>query len=153
MYWLYSIILSVLGLLFWFSDEIKTWLLGFVFATLLPKTMSMVTKKFLNNEINFVHMMEKSPFVIDPHRRLAIMKYSVGGIKYNLHLPFLSREAPKMANRRVTLKLGEKEIDITQQPGIPYLLTPKQLGGIVAVQNLDTDTFVFFTDDTEISLD
>lgn len=59
----------------------------------------------------------------------AIISYKRLGRTYNVYLPYRRREIPHDSNYKVYLIRGEKRIDITQQPGIPYFLTPEDLGG------------------------
>jgi hypothetical protein len=75
--------------------------------------------------------------VINDTQKSCLITYNRLGCKYYLNVPYDRSLVPKMTGVKVFLimkspiRSAEKMlVDITQQPGIPYLLTPKELGGI-----------------------
>lgn len=50
-------------------------------------------------------------------------------VKRTIWVPYDSRQVSKMLNHRVVLALGKELVDVTQHVGVPYLVTPRQLGG------------------------
>lgn len=59
----------------------------------------------------------------------AIITYDYNGNSYDINIPFNRKYVLPMSDLKVKLILNGKEIDITQQPGIPYLLSAGELGG------------------------
>lgn len=77
-------------------------------------------------------------FTVDPTGRRATIEYLWLNRSYRMVVPFDQNAATDMAPYRATLILNEEEsVDITHQPGIPYLATAKSLGGI-AITVLNT---------------
>lgn len=73
-------------------------------------------------------------FYVGEGSKFAIIKYSRAGHPYQIFVPYNPRKRIVMAGTRVYLvkEVGEGkevEIDITQQPGVSYLLTPAEMGG------------------------
>jgi hypothetical protein len=73
----------------------------------------------------------------------ARIDYYYNGVKYNIHLPYNSRAASRMIDSTVYLEMTDApDIDITQQPGLPYLTTAQQMGGVrFRVINSDGDAY------------
>jgi hypothetical protein len=59
------------------------------------------------------------------------VSYGSSGVVYKILVPFKKRTPP--TNKRVILLVGDKKVDITQQRGLPYFVTPKMLGGTVVI--------------------
>lgn len=72
----------------------------------------------------------KSEFKINSNNTSATITFEYYGKSYQIHVPYDKNLIRKMTGSKVILidESGNK-IDITQKPGIPYLVTPKQLGG------------------------
>lgn len=63
-------------------------------------------------------------------RKLCRITYNRFGNKYNLFMPFNPAKATDMNRFKVYLRNNANEhIDITQQSGIPYLFSAKEMGG------------------------
>lgn len=72
---------------------------------------------------------KKSNFTVCDTRKAASLTYDRLGKKYLLYLPYDSRLMARMSGHQALLIKDGIEIDITQQPGIPYLVTATELGG------------------------
>lgn len=73
-------------------------------------------------------------FYVGEGGKFAIIKYSRAGHPYQIYVPYDARKRTVMMGTRVYLikEVNESkkvEIDITQQPGVSYLLTPAEMGG------------------------
>lgn len=72
--------------------------------------------------------MANSECILDNDK--ATIQYNYRGISHDLYLPFDKNHAISMIEFKVELlKRDGIVIDITQQPGIPYLVTAASLGG------------------------
>jgi hypothetical protein len=61
------------------------------------------------------------------------IKYCKNNREYNLYVPYDRQLLFNSSNCKVILQLDEDNVeDITQQPGIPYLVSAYELGGISA---------------------
>jgi len=69
------------------------------------------------------------------------ISYSYMTKPYTVRLPFDSDRIPSMAQYMVFAQHNDTEVDITQQPGIPYLLSPDVLNvdNITVYNLLDDD--------------
>jgi len=59
----------------------------------------------------------------------AIVIFDHGGKSYNLCIPFDQAKAKHMRRRNVYLIKDGEKIEITHKPGVPYLITAKEMGG------------------------
>ena len=89
-------------------------------------TKTMILKTILNQ------MLKKdleTDFKINETGKSAILKYSRYGKTYILNIPYKREFLTKMNNTKVFLVKNNQNIDITQQPGIPYMINAEMLGG------------------------
>jgi len=78
------------------------------------------------------------------NRKSACIEYiREGGSKYKIYVPYNQHLRSKMNGYTVYLLKNTQLIDITQQPGIPYLVTADMLGGqsIIIKKYDETKTF------------
>ena len=82
------------------------------------------------------------------HSNSAQIKVKHAGKSHAIYVPYNRRKSTSMLRKRVYLiKEGEK-IDISQKPGIPYLVCAKDLGGErIIVENLDGDVVKTYKED------
>ena len=86
------------------------------------------------------------------HKNSAVIKLVSGGKKHSIYVPYNSRKSTTMLRRRVYLLKGEtdnpEKIDISQKPGIPYLICARDLGGFsILVENLDGEVVKTYNED------
>lgn len=82
----------------------------------------------------------------------AIISFDHLGKQHKVCVPYDRKKSMKMLRKTVFLiKDNETEktnkIDITHKPGIPYLLTPKQMGGIKIIVEKDNKILKEYTED------
>ena len=82
---------------------------------------------------------------------LVRISYEYGGKTYYIVVPYDKELCRSGRRKQVFLQQGENFIDITQKPGIPYLLTPEQLGGKVLIKK-DRKLLKDFNGSGQISL-
>ncbi len=61
------------------------------------------------------------------HHTLKI-SYIYEGTQYFVYVPFEKKYIHKMRNQNVILYYDDNDIQLKQQPGVPYLVTPKHVG-------------------------
>ena len=79
----------------------------------------------------------------------AIISFDHLGKQHKVCVPYDRKKGMKMLRKTVFLIKNEKtnKINITHKPGIPYLLTPKQMGGIKIIVEKDDKILKFYTED------
>jgi len=86
-----------------------------------------------------------SSFQLNDNNKCAIIKYNRLGKTYKLYVPYSIQISSKMNRFKAYLKMeNEDEIEITQQPGIMYMLSAEDLGGKeIIFKYLDGKTIKF----------
>ena len=59
----------------------------------------------------------------------AVIKVKHGGKTNSIYVPYDRRKSTYMLGKKVFLIKDEEKIDISQKPGIPYLICASELGG------------------------
>ena len=106
----------------------------------------------------------KSSFNLYQDNKVAVISYSRFGKEYQLHTPYDPKMNLHMEKFRVYVVLSDAgstdAIEITQQPGIPYLLPASEYGGVkYLVVNKETNATHFkkeklgYLEEYESSLD
>lgn len=93
----------------------------------------------------------KSSFEVSGDRKTVSLSYYHGTKEHKIILPHNSRLRIKMSKHYVYLiKSDGSETNITQQPGIPYLATARDLGGIgyKVIDNATLETVEELGDDS-----
>jgi hypothetical protein len=69
-----------------------------------------------------------------------MIEYEYFGQKYKLAIPYNRKKLINMANYKAELCFNDKtSVNITQQPGIPYILNASDLGGqYIKITNMET---------------
>jgi len=88
-----------------------------------------VLLKFLNNKKININYINNS----------ATIEYEYFGQNYKLSIPYNRKKLINMTNYKVELFFTDKTpINITQQPGIPYILSANDLGGeYIKISNME----------------
>ena len=112
--WAWILSISAAALIFFYRREIAT----------TAKFLSVLTKVYFQPQVSGAEFIEGDG-------NYAVIHYYRQGRKYSITVPYLRHLRSKMLNTQVFLvKDGGRSINITQQPGIPYLLTPAEMGGV-----------------------
>lgn len=105
---------------------------------IMGKVMRELDKR-LENEEGFTPMKKTSS---------AMIKINHGGKSHSIYVPYNRRKSTKMLQTRVFLLKGEEKIPISQKPGIPYLVSAKDLGGdIILIEDRDGNVLKVYKDD------
>jgi hypothetical protein len=81
-------------------------------------------------------------FSINDTGKSASIKYTRYGKSYILNIPYDRSRISSMSSYTVYLIKNNQRINITQQSGIPYLVTADELGGnSIEVETIDGDFF------------
>lgn len=84
---------------------------------------------------------------IELHENYALIPYSYNGGDYSVRIPYIRSKVCHMDAFIVSAETKDGLVDITQQPGIPYLLTPEQLScDSIHAHNVDTDQHYRYDD-------
>lgn len=74
------------------------------------------------------------------HSNSAQIKVKTGGKTHSIYVPYNRRKSTSMLRKRVYLIKDSEKVDISQKPGIPYLVCAGDLGGeSIIIENLDGD--------------
>ena len=86
-----------------------------------------------------------------PSDKSAVIRVSSGGKSHSIFVPYDRSKSSSMLRKKVfLLKMSGEKIDITQKPGVPYLVSAEHLNGTsIVVENLSGDVVRTF-DCTEI---
>lgn len=68
-------------------------------------------------------------FEINSDRKSATITYTHNNKIYRIIIPYNRRRIRSMSQHQVFLVKGNDRVDITHQPGIPYLITAEEMGG------------------------
>lgn len=72
------------------------------------------------------------------HKNSVVVKVKHAGNTHPVFLPYNRRKSTAMLRKKVFLIKEDQKIDISQKPGIPYLVSAEDLGGEkIIVENLD----------------
>jgi hypothetical protein len=81
-----------------------------------------------------------------PGERSAVVRVSSGGKSHSIFLPYDRSKSSSMLRKKVFLIKNGEKIDISQQPGIPYLVSAEHLHGTeIVVENLSGDVLKSFS--------
>lgn len=82
------------------------------------------------------------------HSNSAQIKVTHGGKSHKIYLPYNRRKSTSMLRKRVYLIKNGEKLDISQKPGIPYLICAEDLGGeSIVIENLDGDVVHTYSKD------
>lgn len=104
----------------------------------LEKVMEELNNRMKNEE-------EKESFK-PIHTNSAVVKINTGGKDHSVYLPYNRKRSIPMLKSKVYLMKGEEKIEISQKPGIPYLICAADMGGeSIIVENLDSEIIHTFS--------
>ena len=81
-----------------------------------------------------------------PSEKSAIIRVSSGGKSHSIFVPYDRNKSTSMLRKKVFLmKEDGNKIDISQKPGVPYLISADHLGGTqILVENLSGEVIKTF---------
>lgn len=131
-----SIIISILG---YYRAKIKSY-----FASLILKAMISIMFQKEDDA-------KESNLTID--KNLAVINYSHNDKEYTLRFPYDPIAAKTRSKRVFAITENGQEINITQQPGLPYLITCQHLNAVrIEVRGRDQTVLKTYQDDETIVL-
>jgi len=101
----------------------------------------------VNEELD--RRMEKEEELFKPvHKNSAVIMVNQAGKTHSVYVPYDRRKSTSMLRKKVFLIKEDEKIDISQKPGVPYLITAKQLGGSeIIVENLEGEVVKRYSED------
>lgn len=120
MYFITFIITLILGYIL-FNTKLSSWI--------KIKYQQFNTIRSLINNIQIQNENKKSGFETSESDKCAIIRYDIMGKQYTIYTQYNRSKVSQMSSIYVACHYnnGQKEFDITQQPGIPYTITPNLL--------------------------
>lgn len=77
----------------------------------------------------------------------AILKVNHCGKSHSIYVPYNRRNTTKMLRHNVFLLKGDEKIDITQKPGVSYVVSAADLGGeMIVVENKEGEVIHAYKD-------
>ena len=111
-----------------------------------PKTLLYSIEKYqLINKIFSKQTL--ASFTINDSGKSAFIVYSRCGKDYMINVPYKRELVTQMSKCKVFLSKNNEMINITQQPGIPYLVSAKMLGGDKIIMNCGETVKEFLNDE------
>lgn len=125
-----------------YFTKIKNW------ANVRQKRVKMVLSLMKNIKEVAESKKTEASFVVNDSESSASIIYERMGSKYILMVPYSRKYIACMTQFKVELLRNDKEpLDITQQPGIPYIVSAKDLGGLaIKITNEDNGLSYEYTD-------
>lgn len=105
---------------YWWKDSI--------FYYIKKLMMRLIFQSIFGQNIHLPSL-DNNQLIINNNQKSASIIYNYRGRRYILFFPFHPEEIMKSIGFQFFLIKKGKKIDITQQKGIPYLITANQLGG------------------------
>jgi len=82
------------------------------------------------------------------HKNSALIKVTHAGKSHDVYVPYDRRKSTSMLRKKVYLIKEGQKIDISQKPGIPYLVNAGQLGGTeIIIEDLSGEVVKRFSED------
>lgn len=91
-----------------------------------------IIRAWVKSKLQSYYHPPRCDVILDPQRKWIRLNYQTPSTprSYYLMVPYQYRLVAKLSQLRVHLvRPNEPDLDITQQPGIPYHFTARQLGG------------------------
>lgn len=110
-----------------------TAIITLIFGKSICKSVkSYVSKKIVNMVLDSKFESDnksETEFKIHPNNLSATIIFKQFGKIHRIHFPYDKSLVSKMSGVKVKLIKGDEVVDITQKPGIPYLISAKQMSG------------------------
>lgn len=145
--WLISVIGTLTFGVVGFRFGLFGWLLRQSWVQALALKLLVTLNPFVGLGVDFIRAASASQsdvsFKLCETRKAARITFlDDDRVKRTIWVPYNTRLVSKMLGQRALLDIGNNEfVDITQYAGVPYLVTPNQLGGgSVIIRSTDGDT-------------
>ncbi len=113
-------------------------------------------KKQRSNSIYFLlNYLVSSPSLANfdlMNRKVAQIMYERLGQHHSIYVPYSIRKVARLSGHRAFLLKGDKEMEITQQAGLPYLITATDLEGS-AIKIIHAGKTTLFEGTEKVDLD
>ena len=103
----------------------------------------------VNEELDRRMETDKEQELFKPvHNNSAVIIVNQAGKTHSVYVPYDRKKSSSMLRKKVYLIKENEKIDISQKPGVPYLITAKQLGGSeIIVEDLSGEIIKRYTED------
>jgi len=103
----------------------------------------------VNEELDRRMEADKEQELFKPvHKNSAVIMVNQAGKTHSVYIPYDRKKSSSMLRKKVFLIKENEKIDISQKPGVPYLITAKQLGGQkIVVEDLTGEIIKTYTED------
>ncbi len=78
--------------------------------------------------VRYIKSMYYGISIAEKKYQTLFIPYTYEGKRYILHVPYEKKYINKMINSNVELVYDDRSVKLEQQPGVPYLISPKHLG-------------------------
>ena len=104
--------------------------------------------RVINAYVNIAQPIIQTHCSINDSRESAVITYTSSGREKLINVPYNRQIKEEMRGWRLNLiKIGNVLVDITQEPGYPYMCTPQQLGGIeIIARHLASNQTISYID-------
>ena len=103
----------------------------------------------VNEELDRRMEVDKEEELFKPmHKNSAVIMVNQAGKKHSVYVPYDRKKSSSMLRKKVFLIKENEKIDISQKPGVPYLINAKQLGGQkIIVEDLTGEIIKTYNED------
>lgn len=126
--------------IYWITGTIGFLSLGYISIYYAKNKVKSYILDWAKSEMDRRMEIEEIERSFIPNRKSssAVISFNHGGKRHNVHVPYNRKRTAKMLKHKVYLiKNGEKQ-DISQKPGIDYVISAKDLGGeSIIIENSD----------------
>lgn len=82
------------------------------------------------------------------HKNSAVIKVTQGGKTHSVYVPYDRRKSTAMLRKKVYLIKDNEKVELSQKPGVPFMVTPSQLGGqAIIFEDMEGNVLKTFTED------
>ena len=103
----------------------------------------------VNEELDRRMEIDKNEELFKPvHKNSAVIMVNQAGKTHSVYVPYDRKKSTSMIRKKVYLIKDEEKLDISQKPGVPYLINAGQLGGTeIIVEDMSGDIIKRYSKD------